>query len=174
MATALASQLAQIRAKSSNPLDLKAQRKAHSKSLLFDHRDAANQDFDTIYQLCHEGYLELCQLDSRFTPYAKNLFSEQSKEEDRMQMTEAQNNQLNGITDDFLALVGSRLLLKPALKSVEWLVRRFRSVIPFTIQQLKDAERRIQGSRAYYSILCDDIPAIPHASHVYNGSDPIT
>ena len=129
MATALAAQLAQIRAKSSNPLDLKAQKKAHAKSPLFDHRNAANQDFDTIFQICHEGFLDLCQLDARFTPFAKSLFSEQSKQEDRAQMTKAQNDQLDGIVEDFLGLVGSRLLLKPALKAVEWLVRRFRSDI---------------------------------------------
>jgi len=128
MATALAAQLAQIRAKSSNPLDLKAQKKAHSRSLIFEPQDAANQDFDTIYQLCYEGFLELCQLDPRFAPFAKSLFSEQSKQQDRTQMTEAQNKQLDVVVEDFLSLVGSRLLLKPALRTVEWLVRRFRSV----------------------------------------------
>jgi U3 small nucleolar RNA-associated protein 10 len=128
MATVLAAQLAQLRAKSSNPLDLKAEKKAHSRSLIFEPEDAANQDFDTIYQLCYEGFLELCQLDPRFAPFAKSLFSEQSKQEDRTQMTEAQNKQLDVVVEDFLSLVGSRLLLKPALRTVEWLVRRFRSV----------------------------------------------
>ena len=128
MATALASQLAQIRAKSTNPLDLKAQRKAHSRSLLYESGFAATQDFDSLYQICYEGFQELCLLDSRFAGFANNLFSEQSKQEDRTQMTAAQNQQLDAVLEEFLHLVGSKLLLKPALKAVEWLVRRFRSV----------------------------------------------
>lgn len=145
MTTALAAQLAQIRAKSSNPLDLKAQKKAHSKSLIYEPQDAANQDFDTIYQLCYESFLELCQFDQRFAPFAKSLFSEQSKQEDRTQMTEARNKQLDAVIEDFLSLVGSRLLLKPALRTVEWLVRRFRSVIRRRIYKKNSTERLIAG-----------------------------
>ncbi|KAL8984704.1 MAG: hypothetical protein Q9205_001393 [Flavoplaca limonia] len=125
MATSLASQLAKIRVESTNALDLKAQKKAHSKSLLFDAHHAATQDFDTLFQLCHEGYQELCQLDPRFEAFAGNLFSEQSKQEDRTQMTAAQNKSLDNVLDGFMSLVVGRLLLKPAVKAMEWLVRRF-------------------------------------------------
>lgn len=128
MATALAAQLAQIRAQSTNSLDLKAQKKEHSHSLLFDSVVAATQDFESIYQLCYEGFEDLCRLDSRFSSFASSLFSEQSKHEDRTQMTAAQNKQLDTVIEEFLSLLGSKLLLKPALKAVEWLVRRFRSV----------------------------------------------
>lgn len=128
MATALASQLAQIRAYSTDPLDLKAQKKAHSRSLLFEPGVAATQDFDSLYQICYEGFQELCRLDSRFAGFASNLFSEQSKQEDRTQMTADQNQQLDVVLEEFLHVVGSKLLLKPSLKAVEWLVRRFRSV----------------------------------------------
>lgn len=128
MATVLAVQLAKIKAKSSNSLDLKAQKKAHSKSLLFDPEIAAAQDFDTIYQLCLEGYQELCSLDKRFIAFSRSIFSEQSKKEDRMQMTAAQNKDLDEVLERFLSLVGGRLLLRPAMKAVEWLVRRFRFV----------------------------------------------
>jgi len=128
MATALATQLAQIRAQSTNALDLKAQKKAHSQSLLFEPSVAATQDFDSVYQLCFEGFEELCRLDSRLTSFASSLFSEQSKQEDRTQMTAAQNKRLDTVLEDFLSLIGSKLRLAPALKAVEWLVRRFRSV----------------------------------------------
>ena len=128
MATVLAAQLAQIRAQATNSLDLKAQKKAHSQSLLFEPRVAATQDFDTIYQICYEGFEELCCLDPCFNGFAGNIFGEQSKQEDRTQMTAAQNQQLDMVIERFLSLVSSRLLLKPALKAVEWLVRRFRSV----------------------------------------------
>lgn len=43
-------------------------------------------------------------------------------------MNEAQNQQLDAVVEEFLGLVSSKLLLKPALKAVEWLVRKFRSV----------------------------------------------
>ena len=128
MATALASQLVQVRSQSTNPLDLKAQRKAHSRSFLFEPGVAASQDFESLYQLCYEGFQELCRLDSRFAGFTANLFSEQSKYEDREQMNAAQNQRLDVALEGFLHLVGSKLLLKPAHKAVEWLVRRFRSV----------------------------------------------
>ena len=126
MAIALAAQLAKIRANTINPLDLKAQKKAHSQSLLFEARVAATQDFDTIYQICYEGFQELCKQDARFISFANNIFSEQSKQEDRTQMTAAQNVQLNIVLEDFIGLVGGKLLLRPAVKALEWLVRRFR------------------------------------------------
>ena len=126
MATALTAQLAQIRAKSSYPLDIKAQKKAHRKSLLFDPKVAVNQDFETIYQICIEGFEDLCRIDGRFHKYANTLFSEQSKEEDRTQVLPGQEEELNKVIEDFLRLVGGRLLLNPAVKAVEWLVRRFR------------------------------------------------
>lgn len=128
MATALASQLAQVRSQSTNPLDLKAQRKAHSRSLLFEPSVATSQDFESLYLLCHEGFQELCRLDPRFAGFATNVFSEQSKYEDRERMTAAENQRLDVVLEDFLHLVSGKLLLKPAHKAVEWLVRRFRSV----------------------------------------------
>ena len=126
MATALQQQLAVIAANSTHQLDLKAQKARHSKSLLFEPRDAAAQSFDTIYQICYEGFEELCALDSRFATFSRNIFSEQSKNEDRTQMTAKENGDLDQILETFLGLVGGRLLLKPAMKAVEWLVRRFR------------------------------------------------
>lgn len=127
MATALQQQLAAIAANSTHQLDLKAQKTRHSKSLLFEPREAASQSFDTIYQICYEGFGDLCQLDGRFTAFAKNLFSDQSKNEDRTQMTAKENQELDQVIERFLGLLGSRLLLKPGVKAAEWLVRRFRT-----------------------------------------------
>ena len=126
MATALQQQLVEIQKNSTHQLDLKAQKARHSKSLLFEPRDAATQSFDTIYQVCYEGYEELCMLDARFSQFARNLFSEQSKNEDRTQMTAKENEELDRTVQSFLGLVGGRLLLKPGMKAAEWLVRRFR------------------------------------------------
>lgn len=126
MASSLFKQLAEIRANGSNSLDLKAQKNVHSQSLIFNAHDAALQDFDTLFLICYDGFEELCRLDARFSCFVHTLFSEQSKYKDRNQLTELQNSQLNVILEDFLALVGSKLLLRPAQKAVEWLIRRFK------------------------------------------------
>jgi hypothetical protein len=128
MATALQKQLAAIAASSTHQLDLKAQKAAHGKSLLFEAKMAASQSFETLYVICYEGYRDLCALDSRFVPFSKSLFSGQSKVEDRTQMTKEENKKLDAVLEAFITLVGPRLLLKPAQKAVEWLVRRFRYV----------------------------------------------
>ncbi|KAJ5769817.1 uncharacterized protein N7511_001868 [Penicillium nucicola] len=126
MASSLAAQLSQIASKSSHELDLKAQRISHSQSLIFDRKVAGSQDFDTIYDICYDGYQELCSLDPRFTEFERTIFSEQSKAEDRTQMNVSQNQELDTVIEAFLALVGGRLQLSPAVKAVDWLVRRFR------------------------------------------------
>ncbi|KAL4749031.1 U3 small nucleolar RNA-associated protein 10, partial [Aspergillus terricola var. indicus] len=126
MASSLAAQLSQIAANSTNQLNLKAQRLAHSNSLIFDKRVAGSQDFDTIYDICYDGFRELCQLDFRFAQFERSIFSEQSKVQDRTEMNVEQNRELDSVLEAFLALVGGRLLLSPAVKAVEWLIRRFR------------------------------------------------
>ena len=126
MATALQQQLAVIRAKSSNELDLKAQRAAHSKSLLFEPNVAATQSMETIFQICYEGFQELCALDARFVKFERSIFAPHSRNHDRQLLTAAENKSLDAAIEAFLALVGQRILLKPAVKAVEWLVRRFR------------------------------------------------
>ncbi|KAI8626881.1 armadillo-type protein [Xylariaceae sp. FL1651] len=126
MATALAAQLAQIAANSKSSLDVKVQKAAHSKSLIFEPRVAASQSFQTLYGICREGFDEICQLDARFVPFGTTIFSEQSQDEDRTQMTTTENAELDKKIDAFLRLAGARLRLMPTIKAVEWLIRRFR------------------------------------------------
>lgn len=126
MTTSLAGQLSQIAANSTDALNIKAQKAAHSKSLIFEPRVAASQSFDTIYSLCHEGFQELCLLDSRFLEFQRDIFSAQSQEEDRAHMTAEENSELDKRLEAFMGLVGGKLRLSPAIKAVEWLVRRFR------------------------------------------------
>lgn len=127
-ATSLQKQLAAIAASSTHQLNLKAQKQAHGKSLLFEPRVAASQSFETVYIICYEGFRDLCALDPHFVQFSRSLFSEQSKTEDRTQMTKKENEKLNEVLEAFLVMVGPRLLLKPAEKALEWLVRRFRFV----------------------------------------------
>ncbi|KAF2442860.1 hypothetical protein P171DRAFT_363006 [Karstenula rhodostoma CBS 690.94] len=124
--TSLQKQLAAIAATSTHQLDLKAQKLAHGKSLLFEPQIAASQSFDNIYIICYEGFRDLCALDPRFVQFSRNVFSEQSKVEDRTQMTQRENEKLDEVLEAFITMVGPRLLLKPAEKALDWLVRRFR------------------------------------------------
>ncbi|KAJ6116628.1 HEAT type 2 [Penicillium capsulatum] len=127
MASSLAAQLSQIAAKSTNQLDLKSQRISHSQSLIFDKKVAGSQDFDTIFEICYDGFRELCSLDGKFEGFERSIFSEQSKSQDRTQMTAAENKELDVVLEAFLSLVSGRLQLSPAVKAVDWVVRRFRA-----------------------------------------------
>lgn len=126
MATSLAKQLAHIASTSKTTLDAKAQKAAHSKSLIWEPRVAATQSFQTLYPVCHDGFEELCGLDARFAAFGATIFSEQSQGEDRTQLSEGENDELDRQIESFLRLVGSRVRLMPAIKSIEWLIRRFR------------------------------------------------
>jgi U3 small nucleolar RNA-associated protein 10 len=126
MATSLAAQLAQIAANARSTLDTKVSRAAHAKSLIFEPGVAVGQTYPEIYAICHEGFEELCQLDARFAPFRTTLWSEQSQDVDRTQLTEDENAALDVRVDAFLRLCSSRLRLMPAIKAIEWLIRRFR------------------------------------------------
>jgi U3 small nucleolar RNA-associated protein 10 len=126
MATSLAAQLAQVAADSKATLNVKAQKAAHSKSLIWEPRIAAAQSYHSLYSTCVQGFEELCQLDSRFVHFQSTLFSDESQNQDRTQLTASENKELDRRVDAFLRLVGSRLRLMPAIKSVEWLIRRFK------------------------------------------------
>ncbi|PNY23677.1 U3 small nucleolar RNA-associated protein 10 [Tolypocladium capitatum] len=126
MATSLAAQLAQIAANSKATLNVKAQKAAHSKSLIWEARVAATQSYQTLYTTCYPGFEELCQLDARFARFRSTIFSEESRDQDRTQLTAAENEELDRQVEAFLRLAGSRLRLMPAIKAIEWLIRRFR------------------------------------------------
>lgn len=126
MATSLAAQLAQVAANSKSTLNTKAQKAAHSKSLIWEPRVAATQSYQTLYTTCFQGFEELCQLDARFTIFQSTIFNEESQNQDRTQLTAAENEELDRRVEAFLRLAGSRLRLMPAIKSIEWLIRRFR------------------------------------------------
>ena len=126
MTSTFAAQLRNIAVNSTNELDLRARRDAHAESLIFERSVAAKQDWDTLFQICVEGFQEICLLDSRLREFEHNLFSPQSKDQDREQLSKAQNEALDMVLERSLALLGSKLLLRPGVKAVEWLVRRFR------------------------------------------------
>ncbi|KAJ8606446.1 hypothetical protein MRB53_040960 [Persea americana] len=77
--SSLQKQLAAIAAQSSHELDVKAQKSLHSQSLIFEASVAATQSFDDIYQLCLEGFEELCEADARFRKFEGTVFGEGSR-----------------------------------------------------------------------------------------------
>jgi U3 small nucleolar RNA-associated protein 10 len=156
--SSLQRQLAAVAASSTHQLDLRAQKLAHGKSLLFEPRIAASQSFENVYLLCYEGYQELCALDPRFVQFSRSLFSEQSKAEDRTQMTQKENEKLNEVLEAFITMVGPRLLLKPAEKALEWLVRRFRYV---RLRMEKMSANAPQCTRIQHRMPSSDIPPLP-------------
>ncbi|GJN77355.1 snoRNA-binding rRNA-processing protein utp10 [Purpureocillium lilacinum] len=115
MATSLAAQLAQIAANSKATLNVKAQKAAHSKSLIWEPRVAATQSYQTLYTTCYPGFEELCQLDARFARFQSTIFSQESQEQDRTQLSAAENEELDRQIEAFLRLAGSRLRLTPAI-----------------------------------------------------------
>jgi U3 small nucleolar RNA-associated protein 10 len=128
MTSSLAAQLQKISAASTNTLNTRKLKAIHSTSLIFDPAHAATQDLHTIHSIALEGFNELCLLDPRFYAFERGLFSDQSKEVDRLLLTKPEVQELDASIEAFLQLVSGRLLLRPAVKAVEWLVRRFRCV----------------------------------------------
>ncbi|XP_052736877.1 uncharacterized protein At3g06530 isoform X2 [Vigna angularis] len=123
MATSLASQLETLRSfakADSEPL----KRPFTRPSILFDPKEAADIDIETLFSLALEGLEVLIGKDERFRNYKNDLFSHRSKELDRELMGIEQNNQLNISIASYLRLLSGYFLLRPALKTLEYLIRR--------------------------------------------------
>lgn len=124
--TSLASQLASIKANNNATiLDKSRRRKLHGVSLLYDPKEAASQDFETVYYESVEAFRELAALDARFLRFEKSLFSETSIRFDRLVQSRDQDDALNDAIEQFLMLVSQYLHLNIAFRALEWLVRRF-------------------------------------------------
>ncbi|KAG0355784.1 HEAT repeat-containing protein 1 [Gamsiella multidivaricata] len=98
----------------------------HRASFLFDSKQAADYDIDTIYSIGVNGIAELKQLDPKFSAFEKTLFSESMKNVDRVLQTKEDNVKLDESITLFLRQLSPYFLLKPAGKALEWLIRRFR------------------------------------------------
>lgn len=83
MVSDLASQLSRIATHNTVVLDRKKQKAIHSKSLIFEPKQAASQDYETIFSYASDGLAELEILDPRFSAFRSNIFSETSITVDR-------------------------------------------------------------------------------------------
>eukprot|EP00794_Sanderia_malayensis_P007770 gene7770-8616_t len=95
-------------------------------SILFDSRDAADIDLDTVFSIGLSGLAELENIDSDFAKFEKFLFSDSVKSLERTQQPGEFNSKLDRKVEEFLAYLSPYFLIKPAQKTLEWLIRRFR------------------------------------------------
>ncbi|XP_027939226.1 uncharacterized protein At3g06530 [Vigna unguiculata] len=123
MATSLASQLETLR--SFAKADAEPLKRPFTRpSILFDPKEAADIDIETLFSIALEGLEVLIGKDERFRNYKNDLFSHRSKELDRELLGIEQNNQLNVSIASYLRLLSGYFLLRPALKTIEYLIRR--------------------------------------------------
>ncbi|XP_036611135.1 HEAT repeat-containing protein 1 isoform X1 [Trichosurus vulpecula] len=94
-------------------------------SLLFDCREAASIDRDTIFAIGCTGLEELIGIDSSFQKFESTLFSQLAKSLERSVQTKAVNKQLDENISLFLIHLSPYFMLKPAQKCLEWLIHRF-------------------------------------------------
>ncbi|RUS33557.1 hypothetical protein BC938DRAFT_471117 [Jimgerdemannia flammicorona] len=123
MASMLAKQLKNIGTPDARAVKSSQKNRA---SFLFDSKQAADYDLDTIHSVGVNGLTELCQLDKCFAPFKNTLFSDAMKDVDRVLQTKEENQKLDESIDAFLHQLSQYFLLKPAGKTLEWLIRRFR------------------------------------------------
>jgi len=95
-------------------------------SFLFDEKEAADYDADTIYEIGISGLLGLIQHDLGFRRFETSLFSSKSKDLDRSLLTVQENELIDRDINTFLRMLGPHFLINAAHKALEWLVRKYR------------------------------------------------
>ena len=122
MTTSLARQLQGIQQTAAN---VNFQKRKKVASLLFDASEAADQDYDQVFALAINGFEELLSHDSSISRFAQTIFSDEARQIDRYVQTQEQNDSLDKTIRSFISTTASHFLLRPLLKCLEWLVRRF-------------------------------------------------
>ncbi|KAJ2077855.1 snoRNA-binding rRNA-processing protein utp10 [Coemansia sp. RSA 988] len=150
MATSLASQLYRMR---NVDRSLSTQRAQKTRaSFLFDGRQAADMDNQTVFDIGQDGLRELQQINVRFSAYATTLFSVAVKDLDRVQQTREENQKLDESIRGFLFLMAPHFLTRPAGKALEWLVRRFR-IHEFNTRDIVAALFPYHETKAFLALL---------------------
>ncbi|KAG8390231.1 hypothetical protein BUALT_Bualt01G0062300 [Buddleja alternifolia] len=95
-------------------------------SILFDAKAAADIDVDTILNIALSGLEVLITMEERFRNYKSDLFSPQSKELDRELVGIEENKRINASISSYLRLLSGFLESHSALKTLEYLIRRYK------------------------------------------------
>ncbi|XP_076758858.1 HEAT repeat containing 1 homolog l(2)k09022 [Xylocopa sonorina] len=122
MATSLVEQLKKLRTPQTSIL-LQDKNRA---SLLFDPKEAANLDKDTVLSIGQNGLQELTKLSEQFLEFEKTLFAQSSLNLERAVQDIKVNKRLDGEIEKFLILLSPYFLLNISHKALEWLIHRFR------------------------------------------------
>ncbi|XP_075648528.1 uncharacterized protein At3g06530 isoform X3 [Castanea sativa] len=122
--TSLAAQLQVI--KSFVPGDSQPLKRPFTRpSILYDPKEAADIDVDTILSIAIQGLEVLIDTDERFRNYKNDLFSHKSRELDRDLLGIEENNRINASIGSYLRLLSGYFQLPSALKTLEYLIRRY-------------------------------------------------
>ncbi len=106
-------------------------------SLLFDAKEAADIDIETIHALGTNGLEELISIDRSFADFETSLFQESYKDFERTVQTRDVLDALDQRISIFLRKLSPYFLLKPAQKCLEWLIRAFR-ITSFNVDALME------------------------------------
>ncbi|TYG60252.1 hypothetical protein ES288_D07G053400v1 [Gossypium darwinii] len=125
MASSIASQLQAI--KTFIQVENEPQKRPLTRtSILFNPKEAADIDIDTILDIALSGLEILVGVDERFRNCKNDLFNLKSKELDRELMGVDENNQINASISSYLRLLSGHLQLPASLKTLEYLIRRYK------------------------------------------------
>lgn len=121
MATSLAAQLKRLATPQTKLLTQDKKR----ASFLFDPKEAATKDRETIYEIGISGLEELKLRNPKFELFESTLFSPSSKQFERSVQSDETNKKLNKNIKRFLLLLSPHFLQPAAHKCLEWLINRF-------------------------------------------------
>lgn len=121
MSTSLAEQLKRLaQPQTSQIVDTKFR-----ASILFDPKEAAAKDRETIFDIGRSGLHEIASLNPTFLQFEQTLFSRAARDFVRNVENSEANRDLNKVIRKFLFHLSPHFLLQPAHKCLEWLIRRF-------------------------------------------------
>lgn len=121
--SSLARQLQQLQIPGSLPSA--AAKTSKKASLLFDAKEAADIDNETIFSIALNGLEELKVIEPGFSAFDNSLFGDASKSLERTLQSKEVNEKLDQHITKFLKYLSPYFLLKPAHKVLEWLIRRY-------------------------------------------------
>lgn len=94
-------------------------------TILFDPREAAEKDRETIYDIGLSGLHVLIEMNSAFSQFEHTLFERTSKDMERAVENTEMNKLLNRNIKKFMLQLSPYFLVQSTHKCLEWLIRRF-------------------------------------------------
>lgn len=79
-----------------------------------------------VFLICNSGLEVLISIEEKFNKYKNDLFSYGSRELDRNLMGIDENNRINASISSYLHLLSGYFELSAALKTLEYLIRRYK------------------------------------------------